>query len=79
MNELKRQLLDQFAHYVWGVAVGMALEPPFTPISCIGAGIWFGREQQQGRNDRVGAWDPMLDWTFFFLGNFTGAMLRRLV
>jgi hypothetical protein len=52
----------------WGGLTGWALVHLAThPGALVLAGIWFGREQQQGKNMRVGAWDPMLDWSVWLV------------
>lgn len=67
-------LIDQTAHFVWGFGIGYFLENrPYVAI--VPAGVWFGREQQQGKSKR--RFDPHIDWTFWFLGIWAGWIVRR--
>lgn len=72
LEELKKQLIDQPAHALWGFAAGIApwvgglagQAGFYAGVGCLtlSTGIWIGRELWQARDGSHLLWDGAPEW-----------------
>lgn len=91
MTETKKQIIDQIAHSLWGLATGVtpfvvAWGIPFAmgwamglAASCFSAWYWSHRERNQFYNGAHVWWDPLLDNGVFWVSVFLGAVAGGLM
>jgi hypothetical protein len=89
MGELRKQIIDQWAHTLWGLATGSApaigmwaLGRPGlvfgVALACGSGWLWTRRERLQFRNGAHIWWDPVLDNSVFWAGVAVGLFLTML-
>ncbi len=89
VDELKKQLIDQPLHALWGLGTGLvllgspALPQPWTFFLMLVASgscwIWTRRERLQFRDGAHVPWDPILDNTLFWLGFLGGSIVGNRI
>jgi len=86
VSETKKQVIDQAAHALWGMATGgvplVAGLAPFAAswmvgvaVACGSAWFWTHRERLQFRNGAHIWWDPLLDNGVFWVSVGMGAII----
>ena len=88
-EEIRKQLIDQTAHSLWGIATGSAFMAggivlPWAGVAgvvlaCGSCWFWTHRERLQFRDGAHLAFDPLLDNAIFWASVGIGAILAQVL